>query len=590
MKSDRSNSDLGLRRRAKLSRQSHTPVPAPGSAEETARLLHEMQLRQMELEQENDELRESRRELQSALAHFEGFYDFAPVGIVTLDATGMILGANLTVASLLGMEREMVVGRPFTSYLTAEDQDIFLHYFEQHFANGASRACELLLLPNGRPPFWARLESPPTSVGEVGRFAPYHIMLSDITERKRIEETLRRSQRQLSDVIDFLPDATLAVDSNKRIIVWNKAIERMTGLKAEDMIGKGDYEYAIPFYGDRRPILMDRAWDREQNIAENYSQLDREGESLSAETFCSALYGGRGAYVFAKVSPLHDQNGHVVGAIESIRDISELKQSEAELGRAYAELESQVEERTIQLTESNRDLEHFAHMASHDLREPLLLIQAFGRRVANKYGALLDESGIGYLQRIELLTARMTRLLESMLLYSQVSTKPNPNAPADLTQIAGEVIGDLQMRLEQTGGSVELGNLGVIEADYLQMHQLLLNLLTNALKYHHPERPPVVKITSRLRADEVGTSWRDITVEDNGIGFEESQGSRLFEMFHRHHPEALHEGSGIGLAICKRIVERHRGTIAASGRPGEGAKFTISLPVQQPADRKITSP
>jgi PAS domain S-box-containing protein len=537
-----------------------------------------MQLRQAALEQENQELRESRAQLQSALTHFAGFYDFAPVGFVTLDATGVILEANLTVASLLGVERDMLVGRRFSSYLMAEDQEIFLHFCEQHFESGAAQSCELLLMPNGRPPFWARLEAPPARTGELDRFAPYQIMLSDITERKQMEETLRRSERQLSDVIDFLPDATLAVDSEKRIIVWNKAIERMTGLKAEEMIGKGDYEYAIPFYGERRPILMDRAWDREQNIAESYSQLDREGESLSAETFCGALYGGRGAYVFAKVSPLHDQNGQVIGAIESIRDISELKQSEDMLGKAYAELESQVEERTMQLLESNRDLEHFAHIASHDLREPLLLIQAFGRRLANKYGALLDASGQGYLQRIEILTERLTRLLNSMLLYSQVATRPNPTAPVDLTQIAGEVVGDLQMRLEQSGGRVELADLGCIEADHLQMHQLLQNLLANALKYHHPGRPPVVKITSRLRVDEAGASWRDITVEDNGIGFAESQGSRLFEMFHRHHPEALQEGSGIGLAICKRIVERHGGTITASGRPGEGAKFIVSLP------------
>jgi two-component system, cell cycle sensor histidine kinase and response regulator CckA len=156
-------------------------------------------------------------------------------------------------------------------------------------------------------------------------------IIQDITERKRMEETLRISERQLSDVIDFLPDATLAIDSEKKIIVWNKAIERMTGIRAEDMIGKGNHEYTIPFYGERRPQLMDLIWENDQNIIEKYPQITREGESLSAEAFCNALYGGRGARVFAKVSPLHDPDGNVVGAIESVRDIEEHKRAEEAL-------------------------------------------------------------------------------------------------------------------------------------------------------------------------------------------------------------------------------------------------------------------
>lgn len=585
MKSDKAECADAPHRRPEQEAADPQPLAA-----EAARLRHELQLRQIELDSQNEKLRESQDELQITLARLEDFYDFAPVGYLTLDATGLILQANLTIANLLGEERHILVGQPFSGYLMVEDQDIFRHYSDQRFDTGASPACEVLLLPKGRPPFWAKLELPMARAAEIGRSSPYRIVIFDITERKQIEETLRRSERQLSDLIDFLPDATLAIDSQKKIIVWNKAIERMTGLKAKEMIGKGNYEYSIPFYGDRRPILMDRAWEREQNIAESYSHLDREGESLSAETFCAALYGGQGAHVFAKVSPLHDQNGHVVGAIESIRDISDFKRAEDKLGKAYAELESRVEERTIQLAESNRDLQYFAHMTSHDLREPLLLIQAFGRRLALKYGSLLDESGQGYLKRIEVLTDRMTRLLESMLLYSRVASKPNPTAPVDLTQVAREVIGDLQMRIESTGGQVELDNLGVIEADHLQMHQLLQNLLANALKYHHRDRPPVVRITSQLQQNEAGISLRHITVEDNGIGFDDSQSARLFEIFHRHHPEGFYEGSGIGLAICKRIVERHGGTITATGKNGEGAIFSLVLPVKQPVARPTPTP
>lgn len=257
----------------------------------------------------------------------------------------------------------------------------------------------------------------------------------------------------------------------------------------------------------------------------------------------------------------------------------------AELKRHHDRLEEIVEERTARLTESNRDLQHFAHMASHDLREPLLLIQAFGRRLAKKYGSLLDTKGQEYLLRFEVLTDRMSRLLERMLLYSRVAIRPNLTTPADLTTIAREVIADLQMRIENTGGRVDLEDLGIIEADQLQMHQLLQNLIGNALKYHRPDVPPVVKITSRLILDDTDSPFRNIIIEDNGIGFDESESSRLFEIFHRHQTNGQYEGTGVGLAICKRIVERHNGIIVATGKPDDGAQFIIWLPVKQPGSQ-----
>ncbi|MFA5009141.1 MAG: PAS domain S-box protein [Candidatus Paceibacterota bacterium] len=141
-------------------------------------------------------------------------------------------------------------------------------------------------------------------------------------------EKIKKTERNLSDIIDFLPDATFALDKEKKVIIWNKAIERMTGINAEDMIGKGNHEYSIPFYGKRRSVLMDLIWKKDQKIIKKYSKIIREDACLSAEVFCSALYGGRGAYVYAKVSPLHDEKGRIIGAIESVRDITERKLAE----------------------------------------------------------------------------------------------------------------------------------------------------------------------------------------------------------------------------------------------------------------------
>lgn len=160
----------------------------------------------------------------------------------------------------------------------------------------------------------------------------------EIKRRKEIECALRESERslqkseqKLKDIVDFLPDATLAIDKDKRIFVWNKAIEKMTGILAKDMIGKGNYEYTIPFYGERRSQLMDLVWKKDQDVIKQYLHIAFENESVTSESFCNALYNGRGAPVFLKVAPLHDQEGNVVGAIESIRDITEHKKIEHEL-------------------------------------------------------------------------------------------------------------------------------------------------------------------------------------------------------------------------------------------------------------------
>ena len=162
---------------------------------------------------------------------------------------------------------------------------------------------------------------------------------TDITDRKQAEESLRVNRQQLADIIRFLPDATLAIDKEKRIIIWNKAIEKMTGMPAAEMIGKGNYAYSIPFYGEERPQLMDLVLlDQNEEIAARYSNITFDDGSIMADAFCNALYNNKGAWVFAKASPLHDQSGNIIGAIESIRDITDRKQAEEKLQQTLESL------------------------------------------------------------------------------------------------------------------------------------------------------------------------------------------------------------------------------------------------------------
>ncbi len=241
-----------------------------------------------------------------------------------------------------------------------------------------------------------------------------------------------------------------------------------------------------------------------------------------------------------------------------------------------------IEARKLAL--SNKELQDFASVAAHDLQEPLRKIQSFADRLRSKSSAALDAETIDYLERIQKSSYRMQTLINDLLDYSRVSTKVQPFAPIDLNQILAQVISDLEIRLEKTKGKVEYDDLPNVDADPAQMTQLFLNLINNALKFHKPGVPPVVKISSRIIKSKRNYSENcEITVADNGIGFDEKYSDRIFTIFQRLHGRQDYEGTGIGLAVCRKIVERHEGSIIAKSVPGEGATFITTLPIHQKA-------
>jgi light-regulated signal transduction histidine kinase (bacteriophytochrome) len=263
---------------------------------------------------------------------------------------------------------------------------------------------------------------------------------------------------------------------------------------------------------------------------------------------------------------------------------------EDEIGRvdqAFHTMAITLRRRTADLDASNRELQDFATVASHDLQEPLRKIEAFGGRLKTKYDEVLDEPGRDYLARMLAATVRMRRLINDLLSFSRVTTKARPFVTVDLAEVAREVVCDLEGRMYETGGRVEVGALPTIEAEPLQMRQLLQNLIGNGLKFHREGEPPVVRIEGRLLdpsdppagGPPPGPRHCEIEVQDNGIGFEEVYRERIFELFQRLHGRDEYEGTGMGLAICRKIATRHGGTIRAHGVPGHGATFVVTLAV-----------
>lgn len=254
-----------------------------------------------------------------------------------------------------------------------------------------------------------------------------------------------------------------------------------------------------------------------------------------------------------------------------------LERERRRLEALVAQHTRELADQNLRLESSNRDLEHFAYVASHDLQEPLRKIQAFSDRVAKQYAARLDDQGRDYLSRMNGAAARMQRLINALLSLSRVNTKKKEAESIELGPLVQEVLGDLEFRMQSTAGRVVVGALPRIEGDPTQIRQLFQNLIGNALKFHKPGEPPVVTVSAFRRAPGVA----EIYIEDNGIGFDKKDAERVFLPFHRLHGRSEYEGTGIGLTICQKIAELHRGTIRAESVPGEGTRFVLTLPAHE---------
>jgi PAS domain S-box-containing protein len=349
---------------------------------------------------------------------------------------------------------------------------------------------------------------------------------------------------------------------------------------------------------------------------ENWAQrVHPEDLNLAEENLQNAVAGGPAYNIeFRVVWPDHtirwvlakgdivqyDGDGHPIRMIGVNIDITERKLAEEEkvrINRELQDLNANLEAKVVQRTEvlnqvnlelqrSNQELQEFAYVASHDLQEPLRKIQAFGNLLEEEFGQVLAE-GLTYLDRMRNAAARMQVLINDLLIFSRVTTKALPPSMVDLAAIARGVVDDLDAKIRTTQGKVDVGPLPMIDADPLQMRQLLQNLIANALKFHRPGIPPVVTVTADVVTQQEEEASRDVadglycrlSVADNGIGFDEKYLDRIFIVFQRLHGRSDYEGTGIGLAVVRKIVERHGGSITATSIKGQGSTFVVMLPV-----------
>lgn len=479
------------------------------------------------------------------------FFELSPDPCAVVDGDGNVLAANRA-WGILGREPAAIVGRPLAELGHPGDAEALAGWL-----GGLGEA-------GGGGPLRLRLRS---SAGafrtfdlrgavEAGRVA-VHAREAELDE-VALRAEARRSRIQWEAISAVLADFVVTSDATGSVQSLNRD---PPGIPASALIGQPESMFT-PIAPSERPALERR-----------FQHVLATGERVTYETQVAYPDGSVGTFE-SRLGPIRD-DAAVVGAILVTRDITAQRQAEA----ARAAAERSLHEYMTQLERSNRELERFASVASHDLQEPLRKIQAFSERLATKFAAELPEAGRDYIARMQDAARRMQDLINDLLMFSRISMKDQRMVPVDLGKVAAVVVSDLEVRIEESEGKVEVGPLPVVDGDPVHMRQLFQNLIANALKFRRPEVPPVVTISASASVLRGRPAIR-IVVRDNGIGIEPRYRDRIFGIFERLHGRGKYEGTGVGLAVCRKICEQHGGSISVESAPDEGSAFILEIPLK----------
>ena len=389
-------------------------------------------------------------------------------------------------------------------------------------------------------------------------------------EKKRIEHSLQEERDQYRSIFEASSDSMIIYDENGIIVEANPSACRIFGYTYETLIGQAASKlFANP---NDFTILRNTALAGDKYSGRN-TRIRHDGTHFEVE-YHGTRFPFRG-------------KPHVLSVArditEELRHQQELRDQER---KAMALLEEKVQERTAELEQRNYDLLQFASVASHDLKEPVRKISIFSQMLQENLADGLDPSSARYLSNIISSSRRMLRLIDDLLVFSRLSHSELSFAPVDLNELIHRILEDLELPIREMGAEFHIGNLPVIEGIALQLGQVFQNLIANSLKFVQAGRPPRITLQAEPREGARGREWV-LQYSDNGIGFRPDQSEKIFDVFQRLHTREKFEGTGVGLAIVKRIVDTHHGHVRAFGEEGAGARFEIVLPECQPGRNSL---
>jgi len=463
---------------------------------------------------------------------------------------------NPVFQNLTGYNEKELLGKYSLDLVHAEDREVVRKKAKENLKNkNGTIPYEYRIVKKNGEIVWVLEEV--TSIHYRGKRATVGSFM-DVTARKELEEAIIYSDKRYRTVLDEIGDSYYEVDLKGALTFINDTMARQLQYSKEELLGMGYKGYIVE--------------EDFKNVYEAYNQVYRTGEPKRCFGHRYVRKDGTRGFTEASISPLKNEKGEVIGFRGISRDNTERKRLEEE---REALLED-IKRINRKLEAANKELQDFVYIASHDLREPLRKISSFGTLIQDSLKGKLDEDQQENLEFMIGGARRMQDMIEALLTYSRLTTRAKPPQQVYLN----EVIEDLKKLglatlLDETQGTIHIPEpLPPVQADPIQMTQLFQNLIGNGLKFHKEGIPPEITI----RAQGVENKMIRIEVEDNGIGIDEKYYEQLFTMFKRLHSRAEYEGTGIGLASCKKIVGRHGGNIGVKSTPGKGSTFWFTLP------------
>lgn len=533
-----------------------------------------------------------------------GILETALDAIISINHEGNIIEFNPSAETIFGYQRADIIGKAMGELIVPPKlrdghSDGLQRYLDTRTPHVLGQRIELSAMRADGTEFPIELAITALEHNDNPIFTAH---LRDISERKEAEETLQRyayklqatnqdlsqQEARLRSLIQVATE-TLDIEQQLNLIVEEgaKALGMSVGIinliDNETLIIKASYSPDIAIPSDARLVLSETLCAKTIEQGDFYV-FDASQENYDCTNtilpFETKAYLGIPIWIGKTIiGTLSFMSGEARKAFtHSDFDFIQLMSRWVSVSLERQQSREELSDYATELERSNRELQQFAYSASHDLQEPLRKIQTFGSRIAAKYGDRLDERGNDYLERMQNSASRMQTLIQDLLTLSRVTTQAQPLEMIDLNEIISAVLGDLELQIENKQAELTISTLPHIKADATQMRQLFQNLIGNAMKFSHKDVAPEISISCVIHTKSLRREM-EIWVSDNGIGFDEQHAERIFSIFQRLHGRTEYEGTGIGLALCRKIVERHNGIITASSKPGQGATFIIKLPL-----------
>jgi PAS domain S-box-containing protein len=466
-------------------------------------------------------------------------------GVVALLPGGVIGYANRAFAELVRTPLEQVVGSPFARFLPAEQGPAFTSLLER--CGDSHQGAEFTLRAGDGSLVPVQLSAQHLEGDLLGTFC---LAITDLTEQKKREQ----AQAHLAAIVESSDDAIIGVTLDAIIVSWNRGAERLYGYTSEEVIGRS-VTLLAPLSRPGEPLsILERV--KRRDAVEHYETVRVRKD-------------GREVQVSLRISPVKDAAGSVTGLSAIARDITDRKKAEEALALAR---------RTEELARSNAELEQFASVVSHDLQEPLRTVANFAQFLQERYKGRLDAKADEFIGFMVDGVTRMQELINDLLAYSRVGSRGKEFVPADCAAVLEQALQNLQAAADESGAQVTHDPLPIVKCDRAQIMQVFQNLVANSIKFRSAQPPHIHVAVERKRSEWV------FSVKDNGIGIDPQFAERVFEIFQRLHTRREYPGTGIGLAIAKKIVQRHGGRIWVESKLHQGATFFFTLPVSDGPD------